>query len=236
MSPVEQLNDDAISRRPADCELLGATRCHPSNLQRVRATTIVRDLAAEAMLATSAIPPMSGSAWLTAWFSIVSLSIIRKVRDLCGPAGRILVRRRLRAQDAKLANTDVIAVRPSRVALMPEATFFWLLDSSIPFNRFLLVQLNERLGSFHVRFWSMTGCSSLTPGSRRRHRGHGHPQLYPGTKRQIELSQDEIGHIVGASRQRISQALHVLEKAGLIKVDYRMITVLDLEGLRRFGD
>jgi DNA-binding GntR family transcriptional regulator len=62
------------------------------------------------------------------------------------------------------------------------------------------------------------------------------PQLYPGTKRQIELSQEEIGHIVGASRQRISQALHVLEKAGLIKVDYRMITVLDLEGLRRFGD
>ena len=41
------------------------------------------------------------------------------------------------------------------------------------------------------------------------------PQLYPGTKRQIELSQEELGHIVGASRQRISQALQVLEKAGL---------------------
>jgi DNA-binding GntR family transcriptional regulator len=62
------------------------------------------------------------------------------------------------------------------------------------------------------------------------------PQLYPGTKRQIELSQEELGHIVGASRQRIGQALQALEKAGLITVDYRMITVLDIEGLRRFGD
>jgi CRP/FNR family cyclic AMP-dependent transcriptional regulator len=31
---------------------------------------------------------------------------------------------------------------------MPRTTFLWLLDSSIPFNRFLLTQLNERLGQF----------------------------------------------------------------------------------------
>ena len=30
------------------------------------------------------------------------------------------------------------------------------------------------------------------------------PQLYPGTERQIEMSQEELGHVVGASRQRIS--------------------------------
>ena len=39
-----------------------------------------------------------------------------------------------------------------RVALMPEATFFWLLDTSIPFNRFILTQLNERLGQFMATF------------------------------------------------------------------------------------
>lgn len=130
---------------------------------------------------------------------------------------------------------SVITVRPSRVALMPDATFFWLLDGSIGFNRFLLVQLNERLGHFislveHDRL--------LEPDARvaRSLAAMFNPQLYPGTKRQIELSQEEIGHIVGASRQRISQALHALERVGLIKVDYRMITVLDIEGLRRFGD
>jgi CRP/FNR family cyclic AMP-dependent transcriptional regulator len=62
-----------------------------------------------------------------------------------------------------------------------------------------------------------------------------HPQLYPGHENCIELAQDELGHLVGASRQRISQALQVLEKSGLIKVTYRMITVLDVDGLRSFG-
>ena len=32
----------------------------------------------------------------------------------------------------------------SRVAYMPRATFEWLLDTDIGFNRFLLMQLNER--------------------------------------------------------------------------------------------
>ena len=43
---------------------------------------------------------------------------------------------------------DIVALRDSRIAVMPRATFLWLLESSIPFNRFLLTQLNERLGQF----------------------------------------------------------------------------------------
>ena len=43
---------------------------------------------------------------------------------------------------------NVIAVRDSRVALMPAVAFFRLLDTSIPFNRFILTQLNERLAQF----------------------------------------------------------------------------------------
>jgi CRP/FNR family transcriptional regulator, cyclic AMP receptor protein len=62
-----------------------------------------------------------------------------------------------------------------------------------------------------------------------------HPQLYPGHGRCIQLSQDELSHLVGTSRQRVSQALQVLEEAGLIGVDYRMITILDIDGLRNFG-
>jgi CRP/FNR family cyclic AMP-dependent transcriptional regulator len=43
---------------------------------------------------------------------------------------------------------DVVALRDSQLAFMPRATFNWLLDTSIPFNRFLLMQLNARLGLF----------------------------------------------------------------------------------------
>ena len=43
---------------------------------------------------------------------------------------------------------DVVALRDSRIAYMNRATYLWLMDHSIPFNRFLITQLNERLGQF----------------------------------------------------------------------------------------
>ena len=48
----------------------------------------------------------------------------------------------------ELRKYDVMALRDTRVARMPRATFEWLLETSLPFNRFLLMQLNERLGQF----------------------------------------------------------------------------------------
>jgi CRP/FNR family transcriptional regulator, cyclic AMP receptor protein len=129
---------------------------------------------------------------------------------------------------------DVVALRESRVAFMPEVTFFWLLDTSIPFNRFILTQLNERLGQFigafeHDRLHQPEVRVAHTIANML------HPQLYPSREGRIEISNEELGHLVGASRQRISQALQVLEKSGLIKMQYRMITVLDIDGLRGFG-
>ena len=43
---------------------------------------------------------------------------------------------------------DVIALRDTRVACMKRETFHWLLDHSIAFNRFVINQINERLGLF----------------------------------------------------------------------------------------
>jgi CRP/FNR family transcriptional regulator, cyclic AMP receptor protein len=206
----------------------------PEHRQRVRTTTIVRDFAAECHVCHAGDPANVWVGVVDGLVRMVSMSAAGKSMTFAAlPTGSwfgegSVLKREIRKH-------SVIAVRPSRVAFIPEATFFWLLDTSIAFNRFLLVQLNERLGHFmsiveHDRL--------LDPDARvaRSLAAMFNPQLYPGSKRQIELSQEELGHIVGASRQRISQALQVLEKAGLIKVDYRMITVLDIEGLRRFGD
>ena len=129
---------------------------------------------------------------------------------------------------------DIMALRDSRVAFMPRATFNRLLDTNLGFNRFLLVQLNERLGMFIALIEN----ERLLEPDARVARSLGalfNPVLYPGIGRQIQISQEEIGFLAGVSRQRVNQALQVLEKARLLRIDYGGVTVVDLAGLQRFG-
>jgi len=129
---------------------------------------------------------------------------------------------------------DVVALRESRVALMTRATFDRLLDSSITFNRFLLNQLNERLAHFIAM---LEYDRMLDPDARvaRCLAALFNPYLYPGVGPQLQISQEEIGLLSGVSRQRANQALQVLEKKGLLRVEYGGITVLDLAGLGGYG-
>ena len=129
---------------------------------------------------------------------------------------------------------DVIALRASRVALMPRATFAWLLDNSIPFNRFLLLQLNERLGQF-IGLVEYDRLLDVEARVARCLASLFNPYLYPRTGMELAISQEEIGYLSGVSRQRVNQALKTLERANLLRVAYGGIVVLDLEGLRRYG-
>ncbi len=133
----------------------------------------------------------------------------------------------------ELRRYDVVALRDSWVCWVPRATFEWLLETSIPFNRYLLMQLNERLGQFiglveHERL--------LSPDARvaRCLADLLNPTLYPQAGNHIAISQEEVGFLSGVSRQRANQALKVLEETELVRVEYGAITVLSLEGLRRF--
>jgi CRP-like cAMP-binding protein len=129
---------------------------------------------------------------------------------------------------------DAVALRDSKVALMPRATFAWLLDNSIPFNRFLLNQLNERLG----QFIGMIENERLLSTEARIARCIGmlfNAHLQPGVGARMQLSQEEIGYLSGVSRQRANQALSVLAEAKLVRLEYGSITVLNVEGLRNYG-
>ena len=129
---------------------------------------------------------------------------------------------------------DVVALRDSRIARMPRATFEWLLDTNIGFNRYLLTQLNERLG----QFIGMVEYDRLLDTDARVARYLAelfNPILYPGFSRQIRLSQEELGYLTGISRQRVNQALQALDRLGLLRVGYAGIEILDVEGLRHFG-
>lgn len=129
---------------------------------------------------------------------------------------------------------DAIALRDTRIALMPRATFYYLLDSSIGFNRFLLQQLNERL----AQFIAMLEYERLLQPDARVARCLAwlfNPFLYPRVGQRLQVSQEEIGYLSGVSRQRVNQALRVLEEAKLLETGYGGVTVLDVEGLSRYG-
>jgi CRP/FNR family cyclic AMP-dependent transcriptional regulator len=92
------------------------------------------------------------------------------------------------------------------------ATFHWLLDRSIGFNRFVMMQLNERLG----QFIAAREIDRLTSADERVARSLGalfHPVLYPGVGGLLRITQQELGYLVGLSRQRVNEALQVLQAA-----------------------
>jgi len=130
---------------------------------------------------------------------------------------------------------DMVALRDTRIALMDQVTFFWLYENSVAFNRFLVAQLNERLGQFiglveYGRTLDVTGRLARSIASL------FNPILYPDLSRHLEITQEEIGALSGISRQNANQCLKRLEKEGLLRLEYGGVTILDIERLRSYGE
>ncbi|NMM77826.1 Crp/Fnr family transcriptional regulator [Acidovorax sp. SRB_14] len=126
---------------------------------------------------------------------------------------------------------NVQALRKSVVAGLHIDTFHWLLDHSIAFNRFVMHQLNERLG----QFISAREIDRITNPDVRVARSLAalfHPVLYPGVGDVLRITQQELAYLVGLSRQRVNEALAALDAQGAIRVEYGGLRVLDLEALR----
>jgi CRP-like cAMP-binding protein len=114
------------------------------------------------------------------------------------------------------------------------ATFHWLLERSIPFNGFVMQQLNERLGQF-IGAREIDRMSDPDARVARSLAALFHPVLYPQVGGLLRITQQELGYLVGLSRQRVNEALRALQGEALIRVEYGGVRVLDLERLRSFG-
>ena len=126
---------------------------------------------------------------------------------------------------------NIQALRKSVVAGLPIDSFHWLLDHSIGFNRFVMNQLNERLGQF-IAAREIDRMTNPDVRVARSLASLFNPLLYPGVGEVLRITQQELAYLVGLSRQRVNEALATLEAQGVIRVEYGGLRVLDLVALR----
>jgi CRP/FNR family transcriptional regulator, cyclic AMP receptor protein len=126
---------------------------------------------------------------------------------------------------------NIQALRPSLVAGMPVDTFHWLIDHSLGFNRFIMQQLNERLGQF-IAAREMDRMTNPELRLARHLAALFNPVLFSGVGEVLRITQQELAYLVGLSRQRVNEALRVLEDNQLIRIEYGGLRILDLHGLR----
>ncbi len=126
---------------------------------------------------------------------------------------------------------NIQALRKSVVAGLPLDTFGWLLDHSIGFNRFVMNQLNERLGQF-IAAREIDRMSNPDLRVARSLAALFNPVLYPGVGEILRITQQELAYLVGLSRQRVNESLSTLQAQAVIRIEYGGLRVLDLPGLR----
>ncbi|WP_455287342.1 Crp/Fnr family transcriptional regulator [Cupriavidus necator] len=222
---------DALLARSAWAGLLT-----PEQRQRVRAELRERRVPQGAYVSRKGQP---ADCWLGVAEGLVKVHCAAasgKRATLTGvPAGGWLGEGSLLKREAR--RYDVVALRDSRIACLPLASFEWLLANSLPFNRYLITQLNERLGHFiatveHERMHGVEGRVARALAAL------FHPVLCPSlgadAAASLHLTQEEVGLLAGISRQRANAALKVLEEEGLLAVEHGVVHVLDLEALRRY--
>ena len=203
-------------------------------LARIEADTLVRDCAAGSLVCRRGERVEHWIGVVEGLVKMASASASGKPASFTGiGAGGWFGEGSLLKDEAR--RYDIVALRDSRIAYMPRATFMALLDESMAFNRYLLMQLNERLG----QFIGLVEQDRLLGPDARLARGLAalfNPLLYPGDRSTLPISQEELGQLVGLSRQRVNQSLRVLEREGLLRVEYGSVTVLDLARLRDYED
>jgi len=130
---------------------------------------------------------------------------------------------------------DALALRPSRVLMMPAHVFFDLLQEELAFSRFIMRLLSERL------HWFMGHCyANRTHDTQARVAravvGLFHPAACRSSFTELRISQEEVANIAGVSRQSCNSALKHLCDAGVVEIDYGTMRLLDLAHLRKLVD
>lgn len=132
---------------------------------------------------------------------------------------------------------DVIAIQDTSFGMLARSAFVRLSKISLGFNRYLVCQMNERIGLLSERIEAL---NFLQPHVRVARSIYRLLSSYEDSviDTTIEISQDEIGLLTDLSRQGTNSGIQTLKQRRLIDWDRNTLKVLDCEKLRalcRFG-
>lgn len=114
--------------------------------------------------------------------------------------------------------SDLVAVRPTRVACIPRSVFKRLYDESIEFNHYMIEKLAHRVGTLarlvsSDRLLSSTARVAMCIAAFMSTRDIRAPLVH------IDVTQAELGTLTGLSRQHVNKALHALGAMNVISTE-----------------
>ncbi len=123
---------------------------------------------------------------------------------------------------------NVVALRPTTLLCLPLPLFAMLRETSMAFNQFLVLHLNMRLGQ------AMTIIEAGRTQSPEHRVALYLSRLFWRSTRRLNLTQDELGQLVGLSRQTVNKVLRALEGIGIVSLDFGRVAIVDDEALNAY--
>ena len=125
---------------------------------------------------------------------------------------------------------EVVALRPSRVVILPRDICERLWNHNIAFTQALMMHLAQRVD------WLMASYSGnvlldVDTMVARAVAAQLAAESHSGTNGRLKISQEEIASLCGVSRQRCNAALTRLARDGVLQTRYGGLTILDSEAL-----
>jgi CRP-like cAMP-binding protein len=125
------------------------------------------------------------------------------------------------AMKAEPRRYRVVALRETQLMCLPLPLFQRLRETSLAFNQCLAAHLNMRLGQ----------AMAIIEAGRMRSPEHRvalylSPLFWRSTRR-IHLTQEELGHLAGLSRQTVNRVLRQLEALRIVSLDFGRVAIVD---------
>lgn len=125
---------------------------------------------------------------------------------------------------------DVVALRDTTLIGMPLAHFQRLYRHSLPFAHFLIEHLNRRLGQ------AMAAIESGRLRSPDERVAQYLSHFFWSGVRKITLSQEDLGHLAGLSRQTINRVLKHFEAQGWVSLEFGRVDILNQQALEELAN